>query len=621
MTAAAPPPEPLSKDARRKMVAARKQTSLYWRLVHLLGSLKLALVLLATIAIAIAAATFFESAFNAKIAAATVYKNPFFIGWLGVLCINLFAVTLTRWPWERKHTGFIVTHYGIILLLIGAVVGTLLGFEGNVTLHTEKAPVARITTSRSVLQVESPRDGALYLIDFDAEARLPSERRPTVLPLPDTDYKLVADDFSPNLLDEERLTASAEPAALPGVELHLHSDTAGQHLDLPLVLQPDGGIERDFFGMARIAFLPTLPDRAAKPITETRMIFAKYAPVITAEDGTTGVAVTLSEDGTQVTTTTPDGTAATYARAEILNQPLTVGPVTVTLGDYWPDFVIKDGRPTTASPEANNPAALVRITGPAQVGAPDDASGGLVLEIAPGPAGSIVWQSVRNGTATASGTAKKGDTFAPGWADWSAEVTEFLPEAALATDTRPGDAEVKGIPGFRARLRAPDGTEGPATWVASGDLTTLGHDRTVVRLGYGLELRPAPFSIGLENFEVPRYEGTETPANYISTVKFTDSETGATKTAVAQMNQPASWPGGLLANLTGINYKFSQAEWNPRDLNETTLQVLYDPGWLLKWTGSLAICAGIFIQFYLKPKRRTAPAPQANPQSTIRNPQ
>ncbi len=612
------PKAPLTRDAHRRIVAARRERSTTWQIIHVLASLKLALTLLATIAIAIGVATFYESAFNSKIAAAYIYKAPWFIIWLGVLCVNLLAVTISRWPWQRRHTGFIVTHYGIIILLVGAVIGTKLGFEGNVTLHTEKAPVSRITTSRSVLQVESPRDGALYLIDFDAEAALPSQDRPDALPLPDTDYRLVADDFSPNLLDQERLAASDDPAALPGVSFHFHSDTAGQHLDLPFALQSDGGIEKDFFGMARVAFLPSLPDRTPKTIEETRMIFAKYAPVVTADDGTTGLPVTLAADGQTLTVG-----SATYRRAEVVGTAIEAGPTTVRVDSYWPDFKLENGRPTTASPLPNNPAVLVRITGPAAASdaAPSDpAQGGLALEFAPNPDGGVDWQSVRNEIATGTGTAQVGDVITPDWADWTAEVTEFLPRAVILTDPVPGDPEVKGIPGFHAALQAPDGRTGPAKWIASGALTTLALDRTVVRLGYGLELRPAPFTIGLESFEVPRYEGTETPANYISTVKFTEKESGATKTAVAQMNQPASWPGGFLANLTGINYKFSQAEWNPKDLGETTLQVLYDPGWLFKWFGSLAICAGIFIQFYLKPKRQSASEPTLSRSGDLQSP-
>jgi hypothetical protein len=102
---------------------------------------------------------------------------------------------------------------------------------------------------------------------------------------------------------------------------------------------------------------------------------------------------------------------------------------------------------------------------------------------------------------------------------------------------------------------------------------------------------------------VPRDEGTETPSDFRATVRFHDLKTGKTKETSLHMNHPASFPGDLWATATGFNYKFSQAEWNPRDLNETTLQVLYDPGWLFKWIGSLAICIGIAMMFYLKPKK------------------
>jgi hypothetical protein len=38
-------------------------------------------------------------------------------------------------------------------------------------------------------------------------------------------------------------------------------------------------------------------------------------------------------------------------------------------------------------------------------------------------------------------------------------------------------------------------------------------------------------------------------------------------------------------------------------LNQTTLQVLHDPGWLLKWTGSLGVCLGIVTMFYISPRK------------------
>ena len=148
----------------------------------------------------------------------------------------------------------------------------------------------------------------------------------------------------------------------------------------------------------------------------------------------------------------------------------------------------------------------------------------------------------------------------------------------------------------------PAGEKSTPLWVASGEVVPLVLGKEMVRIGYGLELRPIPFSIALTEFEVPRDEGTETPSDFKATVRFKNTKTGAEQDGLIRMNHPASYPGGLLANTTGFNYKFSQAEWNPRDLKETTLQVLYDPGWLLKWIGSLAICIGIATMFYIRPR-------------------
>ena len=282
-----------------------------------------------------------------------------------------------------------------------------------------------------------------------------------------------------------------------------------------------------------------------------------------------------------------------------MKQPLQSAGGTIAIEDYWPDFEMREGRPQSKSDLPNNPAILVRIQSAAVDSKP-------VLLIAPSEEG-IRYQLQRGGATYASGAANTGDFFALGWADWEAEVIAYYPQATVTPVVKPGPPLPKGengVPGFRARLISPENKTAEPRWVSSGDITPLTDGRHVVRIGYGLELRPVPFSLRLVKFEVPRYEGTETPSNFMATVEFKDNITGETKTGTARMNHPASFPGTLWANLTGINYKFSQAEWNPRDLGETTLQVLYDPGWILKWTGSLAICVGIFIMFYFKPKSR-----------------
>ncbi len=587
--------KPLTAIERRKMIEERCRRSATWRIIHWLGSLKLALILLATIAIACAVATFTESGFSTKIAQAYIYKAPWFIVWLFVLCVNLFAVTLTRWPWERRHLGFIITHYGIITLLFGAVVGLQTGFEGNVTLRKESPPVTRVTTSRSIIQLESPADTYLYLKPFDADIARPSASSPDIFPVPGTDLKIVADDYAPSLVREPVLVPSDRPGSAPGVILRLSSKMASQDLEVPLHLPSKAA--HDFFGMANIRLEKAMPPGAQAAPSETRMVFAKFAPVSDGKAQTSAVTLRLSEDGKKVSIFDKDGYGAAYAREDIMNKPVTEAGATVIVEEYWPDFVMENGRPSTKSQMPNNPALLARIS---EIPKTTDAKP--LLEVVAGES-SVSYRLSRSGASYASGEAKVGERFLLGWADWQAEVAAASPLALMEEEIKPGEAATEqATPGFRARLEGPGGVRGPNRWVESGEITSLTDGKNVVKIGYGLETRPLPFTIRLVRFDVPRDEGTDTPSNFLATVEFRDTKTGETKTGVAQMNQPASFPGTLWANLTGINYKFSQAEWNPRDLTQTTLQVLYDPGWMLKWIGSLAICLGIAIQFYAKPK-------------------
>lgn len=584
--------------SRRKMIEDRQKNSVVWRIIHILGSLKLAMVLLGTIAIACAVATFTESSFDTKVAQTYIYKAPWFMIWLGVLCINLLAVTLTRWPWQKKHAGFIITHYGIITLLVGAIVGLNYGFEGNVTLHTDRPPVTKVTVNRSIIQIESPADSALYVMPFDASTARLSEARPRILEVPGTDLRIVADAFSNNLVRESKVIPS-EQGGGPGVLLRLTSPRMGQSVDFALLLDGNAPQEENFFGLAKIVFQSALPAPEKVTGTETQMVFGRFAPVVQPDAKASGVKVFLSGDGRKVTLEAPDQTSATYLMTDVLKKPVVSGTATVTVEDYWPDFEMREGRPATKSVEPNNPAILVRIQ---SSGAGGDTKP--VLFLAPAK-DSVSYQLQRGGIPYASGTVAPGGKFPLGWADWQAEVVECYPRAVAVAVTKAGPVLPKGesgIPGFRTRLESPGSKPGEPQWVESGAVTPLADGRHVVRIGYGLELRPLPFSLRLVNFEVPRYEGTEMPSNFIASVEFADLKTGKTKSGTARMNHPASFPGTLAANLTGINYKFSQAEWNPRDLGETTLQVLYDPGWLFKWTGSLAICAGIAVMFYFKPK-------------------
>src|SRR5438552_490302 len=103
-----------------------------------LGSLQFAIILLTVLIVAAIAGTICETQINPDIAQKYIYNNWLFNLWLSLLCINLFCVAAIRYPWKRHQTGFVITHAGIITLLIGSMIDRIWGIEGFVHLYSDK---------------------------------------------------------------------------------------------------------------------------------------------------------------------------------------------------------------------------------------------------------------------------------------------------------------------------------------------------------------------------------------------------------------------------------------------------------------------------------------------------
>src|SRR5271163_4544724 len=121
-----------------------KKKRWYKPVFRFLSSVRLAVILLAVLIAGAAAGTIYESRFDAKVARAYVYEAPWFTIWLLLLVTNLIAAAFSRYPWKKHHTGFVMTHAGIVTLLIGAMVGRIWGVEGTMTIFEGKPPSNRL---------------------------------------------------------------------------------------------------------------------------------------------------------------------------------------------------------------------------------------------------------------------------------------------------------------------------------------------------------------------------------------------------------------------------------------------------------------------------------------------
>jgi hypothetical protein len=281
---------------------------------------------------------------------------------------------------------------------------------------------------------------------------------------------------------------------------------------------------------------------------------------------------------------------------------------------YWPDFRIENGKPGSVSDAPNNPAVVVTLRGrgvpvaakpDAHAGPDTDAAGApnqLTLFIADD--GTITYDLASRKAGRSSGKLDLNAPLPTGWADWQLVVDQTMPHAEHWMDFNPvaSPAPTANL-SDGVRVRVQQGSSTIDQWIPAGWQIALPTEPAPIQVAFGWKQEQLPIALELLDFEVQRNEGSDSPAGFKSTVRVTDRD-GGTATGQCWMNHPFSYPGVWWRTWTGLTFKMSQASWNPENLGQSTIQILRDPGWLLKWVGSLLICSGIFMLFYLKGFRR-----------------
>ncbi|MDR3606876.1 MAG: cytochrome c biogenesis protein ResB [Oligoflexia bacterium] len=111
-------------------MAAGKKTvpEIIWEFV---SSVKLAVIVILSLAACLATATVLESLYDTPTARYYVYGTGLFYGVLGFLAVNIICSALSRWPWKKSHIPFLLAHVGIVTLLVGAYITARYGLDGN----------------------------------------------------------------------------------------------------------------------------------------------------------------------------------------------------------------------------------------------------------------------------------------------------------------------------------------------------------------------------------------------------------------------------------------------------------------------------------------------------------
>ncbi len=123
------------------------------RIYEFLASLKLAVVLILTLACVLGLATFVEANFGTAAVGFLLYHTWFFAALLTLLATNIFCAASIRFPWKRHQTGFVVTHIGLLTLLAGSAISDRGSINSQMLVFLGQANHVAIDMDQSTLNI------------------------------------------------------------------------------------------------------------------------------------------------------------------------------------------------------------------------------------------------------------------------------------------------------------------------------------------------------------------------------------------------------------------------------------------------------------------------------------
>ena len=99
-----------------------------------------------------------------------LFHTVWFNGFLLLLAVSLICVPIKRRAWRLPGWGFMLSHVGVVLLLLGGLLGNLFGFKGMIDLHEGGSADEAVHIDRKDQRVERNRLGfEVRLEDFEIE--------------------------------------------------------------------------------------------------------------------------------------------------------------------------------------------------------------------------------------------------------------------------------------------------------------------------------------------------------------------------------------------------------------------------------------------------------------------
>lgn len=574
------------------------------RLFSFLGSYIFAIILMIGLGIILAVGTVCESRLSTEAAQQLIYKTDWFIGLLALLFLNVLISALKRWPYKKYHTGFIITHIGLLLLLAGSMISKIWGVEGTLALQ-EGESASSFETKIETLSIAHDEGFATFEKRFTSWVNHHAWEKS----LPYGGPELIVDGYWPNSKTEDFYTANGDPDNL-ALLLSLSNSMTGLEQWLEIKDPSKNSVD---LGPVTIKLdqLKTSED-VAHLLAPTPTLEAASSPAT--------LKITISEKGL----------SHDYPIDSSIGKliPIEGTDLQIKILAFYSHAFVEDGKLKNKSEEFINPAVEFEISGPkgtqhniafslypdfntlhepknnlydlksSLICKDHSTEGKSLITIFRGPENKLYYHLQSKQGKVQTGPLSLQKPLETGWMGLELTIKEMIQGAGQEHKIleTPSDPKYENnTPAIHVRLLGlgPAEQSNEGLWIQRGTQNALHVQGHHFDIEYGYKKISLGAQITLQDFTVSYYPGSDSPMSYESKVQVLDSEQNINKEARIYMNH----------TLTHRGYKFFQASYVQGNENEPDISVLsvnHDPGVYLIYGGSIVMILGIYLLFFTR---------------------
>jgi hypothetical protein len=603
------------------------------------SSVRLAVPLMLILVITAAFGTIYESQYNSEYAKLLIYNSNWFLFLLILLWLNIFCATISRIPYKKHHTGFVITHIGLLSLLGGAFVTSSSGIDGQLQVR-EKNSENRIILSELELG---------YQFD-DSHSKQSIIINKKLSPQDSSQLKELNKEFE-HLFTVEKYIPFARFDRI----YETTTDSQDNAIALSFILKSS------FFNVSEWLHTESVPTLNMGPAT-LKVFFENEEPkqirqqTVLASPQTQQAKVkkprtaNSEENKLILKNTKTHEVVKSLSITEFRKSGVTINGYKITLVNQFTHAIVRENKLSEGDGENANPALEISISKDGkstrdilyakfpEFSLRKDNSLGLDLSYqATLDTGGIDTNnsantnnashsnsasnenlnenSTTNNTQTASSNRQgntiefylnpknpkqarvelyknqnlvgkewlnPGQSYQTPWMGITITIGAIIQKAKMRDSlTEIGPEKGKDLPPSAILIRLKNSDE--KIWLAEGETKQFGYNSRSLSIFYGRQIIQLPFSIGLDKFSKINYPGTETPLSFESMVHVNEMP----NPIKISMNEPLKLDSFTLYQSSYI--------LNPGETPVSIFSVNKDPGRPIKYIGSLILCLGIVV--------------------------